>query len=160
MAVVVNTHNSTENVTRSALARIYRGEMETWEDGQRILALNLPIDSEIRRQFYRMVLNVEPTKQFFKPGSPVPFKTMVMKSYDGIRRFVARTPNAIGYLPLSEVDDTVAVLKVDGTLPGEPGYALARVTQTRAPTSHSQSWWIDTRWPGSGAREIRTTRQR
>ena len=41
-----------------------------------------------------------------------------------VKAFVAQTPGALGYVRASEADDTVSVLKIDGKVPGEPGYPL------------------------------------
>jgi hypothetical protein len=42
----------------------------------------------------------------------------------GVRRFVFNVPGAIGYMRLSEVDDTVKVIHVEGLAPTDPGYRL------------------------------------
>ena len=42
----------------------------------------------------------------------------------GVRKFVFNVPGAIGYVRLSDVDDTVKVLRVDELLPEDKGYRL------------------------------------
>jgi hypothetical protein len=41
-----------------------------------------------------------------------------------MKRFVREVPNAIGFLDVSAVDGSVKVLRINGKLPGEPGYPL------------------------------------
>ena len=43
----------------------------------------------------------------------------------GVRKFVFNVPGAIGYMALSDVDDSVKVIKVDGHLPTDKDYRLA-----------------------------------
>ena len=124
IAVIVNKANTTDNVAESELARIYKGETEKWPDGQRVVVVDRAEDSEIRSQFYGKVLNAGPTQRFVPAGSPVVFKTMVVKTDSSIRGFINRIPNAIAYIHLSEANNTVKVLKINGLSPSEDGYVL------------------------------------
>lgn len=124
LAVIVNRQNETGNLSQAELARIYRGESENWPDGQRIVAVTRPVESEIRRQFYRLVLKVGPNQQFVPAGTFAPFEPMVLQSAAATRKLVARIPNVVGYIFFSEADETVKILKIDGRLPSEPGYPL------------------------------------
>lgn len=121
---IANKTNGTNGLKSNIVARIYKGQIEKWPDGQKIFVIDRPFDSEIRHQFYNIALASKPTKKFFKPGSPIPFKKMILNSDFATSKFVARIPNAIGYIFLSEVDDTVKVLKIDGKLPSDDGYKL------------------------------------
>jgi hypothetical protein len=47
-----------------------------------------------------------------------------LSSPEGVRKFVFNVPGAIGYLRMSDVDDTVKVLKIDGHSPNDPQYTL------------------------------------
>jgi len=47
-----------------------------------------------------------------------------MASSAALKQFVARTPGSIGCILASDVDESVKVLKVDGSAPGEPEYKL------------------------------------
>lgn len=124
IVAIVNKSNPLDGIQSKKLARIYRGRMTKWPDGQRIVVINRPFDSKIRALFYELVLGAGPTKRFFKPGTPIPFKMMNLRSGIATRKFVARIPNAVGYIYLSEVDDTVKVLKIGGIAPGKKGYLL------------------------------------
>ena len=124
IVVIINKFNEASDIKISQLSRIYKGQMETWDDGQRVVAIDYPFGSQIKNDFYKIVLGEEPTKKFFKPGSPVPFKPMLAQSNQSAARFVASIPNAITYVYSSEVTDSVKVLKIDGQSPQDPNYPL------------------------------------
>ena len=124
LAIIVSKSNHVDQLSMRDLARIYQGDLEKWPDGQRIAVLDCSPDSSLRARFYRRVLQAEPNREFFHPGSPIPFKAVLLSSETSTRRFVARIPNAIGYISASAVDDTVKVLKIDGRLPQDASYDL------------------------------------
>ena len=117
IAIIVNKANDTHSLKSNDLARIYKGQLQRWSDGQRIAVINRPVGSQIRLQFYHRVLGSNPTKKFFRAGSPIPFKTLRSKSALTTRKLIARVPNAVGYIYLSQVDDTIKVIKIDRALP-------------------------------------------
>lgn len=124
IVLIVSKNNPVESLTTKDLARIYSGEVTEWSSGESITAINRPIESDIRRRFYRIVLNASPAQKFFQSGTPIPFETVRVDSESSITRFVARLGNAIAYCSLSAVDSSVKVLKIDGKLPQEEGYRL------------------------------------
>jgi len=124
IAIIVNKSNDTNTLTSEDLARIYKGQKVKWSDGKKMVVINRPVDLEIRRRFYKIILKSKPTKKFFNPGTPVPFKTLRMKSDLATCKFVARIPNAIGYVYLSEVNESIKVLNLDQKQPHDAGYQL------------------------------------
>ena len=124
IVVVVNKENPVDGLTKQELARIYRGERETWRDGQKIIVINQAIGAEIRRRFYASILETGPGEKFYIPGTPLPFHTMSFKSDVAIKKFVENTSSAIGYLPLSQVQGTVKILRIDELMPGATNYPL------------------------------------
>ncbi len=114
IVIIVNTSNDIKKLDKQELALIYNGKKEKWADGQKIVVLNHQVDSSIREQFYKKVFNVKPTKKFFAPGSPIPFKTMVLKSDKATRIFVSRIPNAIGYIYSESTDPSIQIVQIGG----------------------------------------------
>ena len=47
-----------------------------------------------------------------------------LASTNGVLRFVYNVPGAIGYVRARDADSSVKMLRIDGRLPGEPGYRL------------------------------------
>ena len=124
VVIVVHPSNDRTNISLNELRLMYRGRKKHWDDGQKILVLNRPVDSDIRRKFYRSVFASKPDVLFFKPGSPVAFKTVMRQSDRSVRRQVSRIQNVIGYMHLSNVNASVKILKVENKAPTEPGYIL------------------------------------
>lgn len=114
IVLIVNVSNDIKQLNKKELALIYNGKKEMWPDGQKIVVINRKIDSGIREQFYKKVFNAKPTKKFFVSGSPVPFKTMVLKSDKATRLLVSRIPNAIGYIYSESADSSIKIVKIDG----------------------------------------------
>lgn len=124
IVVVVNKDNPIEALTLSQLARIYSGEVTEWPDGKPITAINRPIDSEVRRRFYHIVLHAKPTQKFFQTGSPIPFETIRVDSEASIARFVSQDTGAIGYCYARCANASVRVLRIGGRSPEDDDYAL------------------------------------
>jgi ABC-type phosphate transport system substrate-binding protein len=124
IVVVVNKSNPVDSMTIQQLARIYSGEVTEWPSGEGITALNRPIWSEIRLRFYQLVLKAKPTQKFFQTGSPIPFETLRVDSEGSIARFATRDKSVIGYCYVACANESVKVLRIEGKLPGEDGYAL------------------------------------
>ncbi len=124
IAVIVNKDNSVSTLHIGDLARIYRGERGEWSDDQKIVATNHDVESDLRRRFYAVVLGAPPTEKFRLPGTPIPFHTMTFKSARVILKFVATTPQAIGYVPVEHLDSSVKVLRIDGLLPDDASYPV------------------------------------
>lgn len=124
IAIIVNKDNPVSALHISDVARIYRGERGEWPDDQKIVATNHDVESDLRRRFYSSVLGAPPTEKFRLPGTPIPFHTMTFKSARVVLKFVATTPQAIGYVPVEQLDSSVKVLRVDGLLPNDTSYPV------------------------------------
>ncbi|MBI4970881.1 MAG: substrate-binding domain-containing protein [Candidatus Omnitrophica bacterium] len=126
IAVIVHKNNNSNEIGRNELARIYRGQKDRWSTGQKILAINLTAGAGLRHRFYRIVLDAGPAETFLIPGTPVLFRTIELQSNDSVISYVARFPNAIGYIEAGAWDKSkpIKLLKINGKLPGEEGYEL------------------------------------
>ena len=129
LAIVVNRDNPLSEITLADLRRLYRGQRSRWSNGRRItLVMRDPgaperdailqtlyglDEEEYRRGFLQAVFTGEAS------GAPRSLATT-----NGVLRFVFNVPGAIGYVRASQVDESVKTLRVDGRLPGEPGYRL------------------------------------
>lgn len=116
VAVVVHPERRTKLSTEE-IAQIYLRRKRFWDDGAAIVPLNLPSQASLRVQFSQRVLNqTEPRladywNRLYFDGILPP---ATLASTEAIRRYVASDPNAIGYIPASEVDGSVrVVLRLD-----------------------------------------------
>jgi ABC-type phosphate transport system substrate-binding protein len=111
--ILLNKENSLQKLTLRQLARIYRGEMTEWPNGEAITAINRPIDSEIRRKFYDVVLDAGPAQKFFQTGSAIPFETIRVDSEGSVAKFVGREMGAIGYCFAPCADSSVKAIPLE-----------------------------------------------
>lgn len=119
VAIIVHKSNPIDNMGLKTLEEIYKGKKQFWEDGEKILAVNRPIKSQIRGAFYNIVLKSKPSASFFRPGTPIPISHILHKTPRSVKRFVSRVEGAIGYIYLNEVDDTVKLLRVNDFYPSD-----------------------------------------
>jgi ABC-type phosphate transport system substrate-binding protein len=113
IAVIVANAQELESLSRADLARIYERRRRFWNDGARIIPINLPADHPLRRQFSLQVFNRPPEEmqdywntQYFHGVSP-PY---VLASEQAVLEFVANTPGAIGYVNARVLNGQVKVL--------------------------------------------------
>lgn len=135
VAVIVNAANATQEISFRDLEKIFRQDKQFWSDGKKIYLVMLETGSQekdvVLQRLYRM--NEAELKKFwlqkmFKGEIATFPKTL--SSAGSITQFVAKVPNAIGFVDASvadssvRTDSSVRVLKIDGKLPGAAGYPL------------------------------------
>ena len=112
VAVIVHPERHAD-LSIEDVAQIYLRRKRFWEDGAPVVPLNLPSANPLRERFSSLVLRETETRladywnRLYFRGI-LPPATLV--STESVRRYVASDPNAIGYLPDSEVDGSVRVL--------------------------------------------------
>ncbi|WP_183601851.1 phosphate ABC transporter substrate-binding protein [Paenibacillus phyllosphaerae] len=109
MATVVNPAVTVEDLTQQQLVDIFTGKVTNWKDlggeDQAIQIVNRPASSGTRATFEKYALG---TKTEDLQGS-------IQEDSSGtVKKLVAETPGAIGYLALSYLDDTVKTVKYAG----------------------------------------------
>lgn len=112
VAVIVNRERRVE-LSVEDLAQIYLRRKRFWDDGAPIVPLNLPSATPLRERFSQLVLGQSErrladywNRQYFRGILP----PATLASTEGVRRYVAADPNAIGYVPEAEVDASVRVV--------------------------------------------------
>lgn len=129
LAIVVNRSNPVAEISLADLRRLYRGQRSRWSNGRRITLVMRDAGAPEREAILRSLYGLDEEEYrrgllravFTGEASGAP-KTLA--STNGVLRFVFNVPGAIGYVRASDVDDSVKTLRVDGRLPGEPGYRL------------------------------------
>jgi ABC-type phosphate transport system substrate-binding protein len=129
LAIVVNKSNPTSEISLAELRRVFRGQRSRWTNGRRVTLVmrdpGAPERDAVLRTLYG--LHEEEYRRTFLQAlftgeaSDAP-KTLA--SNNGVVRFVYNVPGAIGYVRARDVDASVKMLRVDGRLPGDPGYRL------------------------------------
>lgn len=109
MAAVANPKAGVDNLTKEQLVDIFTGKVKNWKEvggaDQEIVIVNRPSSSGTRATFEKYALG---TKTEDLPGS------IQQDSSGTVKKLIAETPGAIGYLALSYLDDTVTSLKYNG----------------------------------------------
>jgi phosphate transport system substrate-binding protein len=128
VAVVVNPNNPVSTVTKAELRKIFAGEKRTWPGGlsiklvvrvsgsyERVVLLRLlgMSESEYKQYWIARVFQGE------AQAEPVALFSNGMQ-----KEAISAFPGAIALVTLGDVKPGMKVLKVDGLLPGAPGYPL------------------------------------
>jgi ribosomal protein L23 len=126
MAVIASASSKLQDVQLTELAKLCKGAQKTWADGRSFtLVMKDPESPE---------MHVAVQKLFGVPAGEV--KTAIAKlnetravvrlveSDEDLMRTVEAMPGAVGILDVYAINSTVKVLRVDGKLPFDVGYAL------------------------------------
>jgi hypothetical protein len=112
IAVIVHP-SRTSALSPDLLAQIYLRRKRFWDDGAPIVPLNLSAGAPLRSLFTDLVLRQSEARladywnrQYFYGILP----PATLASTEAVRRYVAADPNALGYVPAAEVDDSVRVV--------------------------------------------------
>ncbi len=128
VAVVINPSNQVSNVTRSELRKIFAGEKRTWPGGLSIkLVVRVPGSYERVVLLRLLGISEGEYKQYWiaqvfrgdAQAEPVALFSNGMQ-----KEAIGAFPGAIALVDLRDVKPGMKVLKVDGHLPGEPGYPV------------------------------------
>jgi ABC-type phosphate transport system substrate-binding protein len=129
LAVVVNKSNATSNLTKPELRKLVLGEQESWPGGAKVTVTLRPSGNPERAAVLKIVCRMSEDdyaqhsmhSDFVGQASNAP---RIVGSAAAVRQMVAAVPGAIGFLPLSEVNDTIKVVSVEGVAAGEPDYKI------------------------------------
>ncbi|HEY4818676.1 MAG TPA: hypothetical protein VIH67_14700 [Candidatus Acidoferrum sp.] len=126
MALVASAGSKLQDVPLTELAKLCKGTQKMWADGRNFtLVMKDPESPD---------LHVAVQKLFGVPASEV--KSVIAKlnetravvriveSDEDLLRTVEATPGAVGILDVYAINSAVKVLRVDGKLPFDVGYAL------------------------------------
>lgn len=127
--VVVGASTDMTDISLAALRRAFQGEPAFTPSGKRLVPLNHAIGIPERVAFDRGVLGLEPdevgrfwiNRRIRDEGAP----PRTLPSAELGVRVVASYPGAITYIQAKFLNPSVRVLRIDGKLPGDPGYLLA-----------------------------------
>ena len=126
MAVIASAGSKLQDVPLAELAKLCKGAQKTWADGRNFtLVMKDPESPD---------MHVAVQKLFGMPGGEVKSAiaklneartvVRVVDSDQDLLRTVEATPGAVGVLDVYAINSAVKVLRVDGKLPFDTGYAL------------------------------------
>lgn len=123
MAVVVDKANVTGNVASADLAKIFQSATKRWPDGRAITVVmrdpSLPEVQQALQRLYKMSPDELAAYIAAHKGNFI-----TADSDEILLKTVETTPGAVGLVDVYSINSRINVIKVDGKLPLEQGYAL------------------------------------
>ncbi len=129
IAVVVNKSNPIDGLTLAQLRKILLGQEAKWSSGKKI-AVVMPTPGQPERDaVLKIVCGMHETDftLYFMHASFNGESGDPPKNVAGgvqLRQMIANSPNAVGIIKQSQLDDSVKVVAIDGSSPGQPAYKL------------------------------------
>lgn len=129
LALVSNKANGVSAITLPDLVKVSKGQTNRWPDGKSVtLIMRAPSAPEMKlflEKVYEVpesqVKEIIATANHGRMGHPA---LMIVDSDEELVNKVASIPGAIGVVDVYAINSSVAVVKLAGKLPLEPGYLL------------------------------------
>ena len=126
MAVVAAAGSKLQDVPLSELMKLCKGTQKTWADGRNFtLVMRDPEAPELRVAVQKLFgLPQAEVKSAIAKLNEGRITVRVVENDEDLLRTVEATPGAVGVLDVYAINSAVKVLRVDGKLPFDLGYAL------------------------------------
>lgn len=126
MAVVIAAGSKLSDVPLAELTKLCKGVQKAWPDGKSFtLLLKNPESPEMRVAVQKLLGDatgdIKATIAKLNESRPV---IRIVTSDEELLHAVETTPGAVGILDVYSINSSVKVLRVDGKLPFDVGYAL------------------------------------
>ena len=129
LALVSNKANSLSAITLPDLVKVCKGQTNLWSDGKSVTFImrnpSVPEMKFFLERVYELpesqVKDLIATANHGRMGHPA---VMIVDSDEDLVNKVASIPGAVGVVDVYAINSSVAVVKVAGKLPLEPGYLL------------------------------------
>jgi hypothetical protein len=130
VAVIINSRNSATNISLADLRKIFSGEKHAWQNGSPIKLLVRPPGTHERMVLLKLLgMSESEYKQYWAAqvvrGEADAEPTM-LPSFGMVKEAADVFPGSIALQDARDIRPgmSLKVIKVDGHLPGEPGYPL------------------------------------
>lgn len=129
LGIVVNRSNPVENLSFAELRKIFLGEQSHWSNGRRITVVMLEPGKQERQAVLAQICQMD-DKDFDKhitqgvSTGEIHAAPKTLSTSTEVLRFVYNVPGAIGYVRVTEADDSVKMVHVDSRLPGDKDYSI------------------------------------
>ncbi|WP_345910965.1 phosphate ABC transporter substrate-binding protein [Bacillus altitudinis] len=122
MAAAVNPEVGVKDITKDELKKIFTGKIKNWKElggkDQKITLVNRPDSSGTRATFVKYALD-----------GATPAEGITEDSSNTVKKLIAETPGAIGYLAFSYLtEDKITPLSIDGVKPEESNVESGKYT--------------------------------
>ncbi len=106
IAIIVSKKNPVQNLTPTEVTQFFSGAQATWKDGNKVFVVTRKANLKIKKEFENRLFGGRYTAS--KPD----FKTYSIGSEEGMKNFIANTPEAIGYMYKKNVDSSVKAVLI------------------------------------------------
>ena len=122
MAAAVNPEVGVKDISKDELKKIFTGKIKNWKElggkDQKITLVHRPDSSGTRATFVKYALD-----------GATPAEGITEDSSNTVKKLIAETPGAIGYLAFSYLtDDKITPLSIDGVKPEESNVESGKYT--------------------------------
>lgn len=129
LAVVSNKSNALSGISVAELVKVSKGQSNRWPDGKAVtFIMRAPASPEMKLLIEKVyeapesdVKDLIVAANHGRTGHPA---IIIVDSDEDLVNRVASIPGAIGVVDVYAINSSVAVVKVAGKLPLEPGYLL------------------------------------
>ncbi len=125
-ALVAPAASKLQDVSLADLVRLCKGTQKAWPDGKSFtLVIRNPESNEMRAAVQKLFgiapAEVKPLVAKLNESRPV---IRIVDNEEDLMRAVEATPGAVGLVDVYAINSSVKVLRIDGKLPFDAGYAL------------------------------------
>lgn len=129
LALVSNKTNAVNAVTAADLAKVCKAQTSKWPDGKPVTFVMRPPSSPEMKMFVERVYAMPEKEVSDLIASANHGRTnhpaiMLVNTDEELVNKVASIPGAVGVVDVYAINSSVAVVKIGGKLPLEPGYLL------------------------------------
>jgi hypothetical protein len=125
-AVVVSAGSKLQDIPLADLAKLCKGTQKAWPDGKNFtLVMKDPESPEMKVAIQKLFgLAPNEMKAMIAKLNELRPVVKIVDSEADLLRTVGATPGAVGIVDVYSINSSVKVLRVDGKLPFDLGYAL------------------------------------
>jgi hypothetical protein len=126
MAVVASAGSKMQDVPLTELAKLCKGTQKIWADGRSFtLVMKDPESADMHVAVQKLFgVAASEVKSAIAKLNETRTVVRVVESDEDLLRTVEATPGAVGILDVYAINSAVKVLRIDGKLPFDMGYAL------------------------------------
>jgi hypothetical protein len=126
VAIVVSAGSRLTDVPLADLAKLCKGTLKTWPDGKNFTLVMKDPDSPEMHVAAQKLFGAAPgeAKAMIAKLNESRLTVKIVDNDEDLLRTVGATPGAAGIIDVYAINSSVKVLRVDGKLPFDVGYAL------------------------------------
>jgi ABC-type phosphate transport system substrate-binding protein len=125
-AVITSADSKMQDVSLAEITKLCKGTQKTWPDGKNFTLVMRDPDLPEMRATVETLFGVAPSEMKNVIAKMNQSRTVIkiVDTDEDLMRTVSSTPGAIGLIDVYAINSSVKVLRVDGKLPFDVGYAL------------------------------------